>query len=67
MKSFVMDFGQQHMIFIYAGVASQDFSELSYVGRLVYADADFHLPRLLRRVEDIYVEIYLAMILRHWH
>lgn len=55
------------MIFIYAGVASQDFSELSYIGRLIYADADFDLPRLLRCVEDIYIEIHLAMILRHWH
>lgn len=53
------------MILVYAGVASQDFSQLSHIGRLIHAHADLDLSRLLGRVEDVHVEIHLTMILRH--
>lgn len=55
------------MILVHAGVAGQDLSELPHVGRLIHAHADLDLPRLLRRVENVHVEIHLPMILRHRH
>lgn len=55
------------MILVHAGVTSQDLSEFPHVGRLIHAHADLDLPRLLRRVENVHVEIHLPMILRHRH
>lgn len=52
------------MILVYAGVAGKDFSQLSHVRRLIHAHADLDLPGLLRRVEDVHVEIHLTVILR---
>lgn len=62
-----MDFSQQHVVLVHAGVAGQDFSELSYIGRLVHAHANFDLPWLLGCIKDVHEEIHLAMILRDWH
>lgn len=67
MKALVVDLGQQHVILIDAGIAGQDLAEFPYIGRLIHAHADLDLSRLLRRVENVHVEIHLAMVLRHRH
>lgn len=66
-KSFVMDFSQQHVIFIHSGIAGENFSEFSYICRLIHAHANLNLPRLLRGVENVYIKIYLTMVLRYWY
>lgn len=66
-KAFIVDLGQQHVILIHAGITSQDLPEFPHIGRLIHAHANLDLSWLLRRVENIYIEIHLAMILRHWH
>ena len=62
-----MDLGEEHVVLVDAGVAGEYLPELLDVGRLVDADADAYLSRLLRRVEDVDEEAHLALALGHRH